>query len=866
MKKLPYYPLLMQQKKVPYILILAILAICFFVVLILEKHVNTSRSMLILSMLIGLCSIGFISFVLFQSWKGMKLLSSLERQGKISEEKYQYIINNVGSVVFTIDLTGKFNFISKRSLQLTGYTSEELDGKHFTSILDPRWKERVFENYYSQYLHLIDETIYEFPIVNKNGYKKWVEQCAVLIMENGKPIGFHCIVRDISDKKQIQFELEETEKNLKHQQFQLQSVLDNTTSIIFIKDLQGKYTVANKRFMDLLQVQKNQVIGFTDYNLTSKDQADYFTSLDTKVISERKPIEVEQIIEGPNGPVNLLLVKFPLFDQNNNVFGVSGIATDISERTQYQKELISARQSAESAKLLQEQFLANMSHEIRTPMNGIQGMTNLLLESSLNNVQEKYATIIKRSVNNLLVIINDILDFSKIQAGKLSIEEIAFDIRESVDAIRPLFAHRLEKKGLEFELNMDEKVPNYLVGDPYRLNQVLVNLVGNAIKFTEKGKIVLSVSIKNETDNSGVIRFSVKDSGIGIEEEKLKLVFESFSQAGVDVARKYGGTGLGLTISKQLVEFQNGSIWVTSKYGEGSEFIFELPYRFASENDVTGIRRLNDINFSKLLIGRKVLVAEDNSVNQILIDHVLKSVGVFPTIVNNGKEAIGKLKKGESFDVILMDLQMPILDGYKTTDFIRKELKIDTPIVAMTATAMKGEFEKCLEVGFTDYMSKPFEFVDLYKKLCNVLNIKIVETVADYSDIIVNNSKSKINEIKPYNLSYFEKILKKKDLVDLLKPLFDSLNTEIHLIVDSIENNDWITVAKIAHKLKSSVGYIKANDLLMILQKIETNATMVEKRALLHNDVENLKRLADEVKRHLSLEIKALINEMAVAC
>jgi PAS domain S-box-containing protein len=866
MKKLPYYPLLMQQKKVPYILIMAILAICFFVVLILEKHVNTSRSMLILSMLIGLCSIGFISFVLFQSWKGMKLLSSLERQGKISEEKYQYIINNVGSVVFTIDLTGKFNFISKRSLQLTGYTSEELDGKHFTSILDPQWKERVFENYYSQYLHLIDETIYEFPIVNKNGYKKWVEQCAVLIMENGKPIGFHCIVRDISDKKQIQFELEETEKNLKHQQFQLQSVLDNTTSIIFIKDLQGKYTVANKRFMDLLQVQKNQVIGFTDYNLTSKDQADYFTSLDTKVISERKPIEVEQIIEGPNGPVNLLLVKFPLFDQNNNVFGVSGIATDISERTQYQKELISARQSAENAKLLQEQFLANMSHEIRTPMNGIQGMTNLLLESSLNSVQEKYATIIKRSVNNLLVIINDILDFSKIQAGKLSIEEIAFDIRESVDAIRPLFAHRLEKKGLEFELNMDKKVPNYLVGDPYRLNQVLVNLVGNAIKFTEKGKIVLSVSIKNETDNSGVIRFSVKDSGIGIEEEKLKLVFESFSQAGVDVARKYGGAGLGLTISKQLVELQNGSIWVTSKYGEGSEFIFELPYRFASENDVTGMRRLNDINFSKLLIGRKVLVAEDNSVNQILIDHVLKSVGVFPTIVNNGKEAIGKLKKGESFDVILMDLQMPIMDGYKTTDFIRKELKIDTPIVAMTATAMKGEFEKCLEVGFTDYMSKPFEFVDLYKKLCNVLNIKIVETVADDSDIIVNNSKSKINEIKPYNLSYFEKILKKKDLVDLLKPLFDSLNTEIHLIVDSIENNDWITVAKIAHKLKSSVGYIKANDLLMILQKIETNATMVEKRALLHNDVENLKRLADEVKRHLSLEIKALINEMAVAC
>jgi PAS domain S-box-containing protein len=866
MQNKTYYPLSLQQKKVPYLLFLAIVAICFFIVLIPEINVNASKPVQFFFIFIGLCAIGFISFVIFQTWKGMKLLSSLELQSKMSEAKYQYIINNVASVVFTTDLAGNFSFVSKRSLQLTGYTSEELNGKHFTSILDTQWKERVVENYFSQLMLQVDETIYEFPIVNKNGYKRWVEQCAVLMMENGKPIGFHCIARDISDKKQIQFDLEETEKNLKHQEFQLQAVLDNTTSIIFIKDLQGKYTVANKQFMDLLQVNKSQVIGFTDYHFTSKDQADYFASLDMKVISERKPIEVEQIIQGPNGPVTLLLVKFPLLDQNNNVFGVSGIATDISERTQYQRELINARQSAENAKLLQEQFLANMSHEIRTPMNGIQGMTNLLLESPLNSSQENYANIIKRSVNNLLVIINDILDFSKIQAGKLSIEEIAFDVKESVDAIKPMFAHRLAKKKLDFELNIEKNVPNYLIGDPYRLNQVLVNLVGNAIKFTDKGKIVLSVSMKNASENSGTLHFSVKDTGIGIEEDKLKLVFESFSQAGNDVARKYGGTGLGLTISKQLIELQNGKIWVNSNVGEGSDFIFELPYRFAIENEVTGMRRLNDIDFSKLLAGKKVMVAEDNSVNQILIEHVLNSVGVFPSIVNNGKEAIEKLKKGESFDVILMDLQMPILDGYKTTDYIRKELNINTPIVAMTATAMKGEYEKCLEVGFTDYMSKPFEFVDLYKKLCKVLNVKIIEKVTNDSDVKQSENNSKINEIKPYNLSYFEKILKKKDLVALLQPLYESLNTEIQLIADSIENNDWSSVSKLAHKLKSSVGYIKANDLLMILQKIETNATIVENRALLQNDIDILKRLADDVKRHLALEIKALLNELAVAC
>lgn len=314
------------------------------------------------------------------------------------------------------------------------------------------------------------------------------------------------------------------------------------------------------------------------------------------------------------------------------------------------------------------------------------------------------------------------------------------------------------------------------------------------------------------------------------------------------------------------MELQKGKIWVNSKIGEGSEFCFELPYREAAENEVSGMRRLNDIDFAKLLIGRKVMVAEDNSVNQILIDHVLNSVGVYPTIVNNGKEAIEKIQNGEFFDVILMDLQMPILDGYKTTDYIRKELRNNTPIVAMTATAMKGEYEKCLEVGFTDYMSKPFEFVDLYKKLCTVLNVKIEGSDLIITEVNQTEKSSKINEIKPYNLSYFEKILKKKDLIDLLKPLFDSLNTEINLIVDSIENADWVTVAKISHKLKSSVGYIKANELLMMLQKIETNATISEKRSLLINDVDVLKRLADEVKRHLALEIKALVNELAVAC
>jgi PAS domain S-box-containing protein len=861
-----FQPLQLLQKRLFYMLLFAVLIIGFLILLILNNRGTTNETYQMISVSIGICFIGFICFSLNQMWKGMKLLKNVQLEGELSEAKYQYIIENVASVVFTTDLEGNFSFVSKKCVQLTGYAPEELHGEHFTSILDPLWKERILTNYYHQFSQQVVETIYEFPIISKNGYRKWVEQCAVLMMENGNPIGFHCIVRDISDKKQMQLELEETEKNLKHQQFQLQSVLDNATSIIFIKDLQGRYTVANQRFMDLLQVKKSQVIGFTDYHFTSKEQADYFASLDAKVMLERKPIEIEQVVDGPNGPINLLLIKFPLLDQNNNVFGISGIATDISERTQYQKELINARQSAESAKLLQEQFLANMSHEIRTPMNGIQGMTNLLLESPLNSVQENYASIIKRSVNNLLVIINDILDFSKIQAGKLAIEEIGFDLKESTNSIKPLFSHRLKKKHLDFELNIDSRVPCFLKGDPYRLNQILVNLVGNAIKFTENGKIELNVTLQNAEEDKGTLRFSIKDSGIGISKEQLQSVFESFSQAGNDVARKYGGTGLGLTISKQLVELQKGKIWVNSEIGVGSEFVFELPYRFAAEGEVKGLLRLSDFDFSKLLAGTKVMVAEDHSVNQILIEHVLNTVGIYPSIVNNGKEAIEKLQTGEKFDVILMDLQMPILDGYKTTDFIRNKLNINIPIVAMTATAMKCEFEKCIEAGMTDYMSKPFEFVDLYKKLCLVLNIKMIEMEDTAVNVEQKESTTKVNVIKPYNLSFFEKIMKKKELIALLKPLYDSLIVEIQAISDAGEANEWANVAKIAHKLKSSVGYIKANELYNSLQDIEIKANGKDNKGPLKNDIEQMKRYANEVKRHLALEIKALANELAIAC
>jgi CheY-like chemotaxis protein len=357
-----------------------------------------------------------------------------------------------------------------------------------------------------------------------------------------------------------------------------------------------------------------------------------------------------------------------------------------------------------------------MSHEIRTPMNGIKGMTDLLLDSPLSAKQQEMAGMIKRSVNNLLVIINDILEFSKIQAGKLQIENIHLSLREVVNNVALLFAHQLEIKGLQLRVSVDADVPDHLSGDPYRLNQVLTNLLGNALKFTSEGQVQVHVSLQQQKANGVVIAFSVSDTGIGIPAESLPAIFDNFSQASLDISRRYGGTGLGLTICKQLLQLQGGDITVTSTPGKGTTFRFFLPFGYsnkpAAEQSVAAIS-----DNSRLLAGRHILVAEDNEINQRLIELVLINAGASVMMTGNGAEAIDVLQNGKRFDLIIMDLQMPEVDGYAATRYIRNNLHLQTPIIAMTATAMKDEQWQCFEAGMNDYMTKPFEFADLYKRI-----------------------------------------------------------------------------------------------------------------------------------------------------
>ncbi len=396
---------------------------------------------------------------------------------------------------------------------------------------------------------------------------------------------------------------------------------------------------------------------------------------------------------------------------------------EITIREKHLAEL--ERQKAEEAKKFEQQFLANMSHEIRTPMNVVMGMTNLLLKTSLNDQQHKYMSAIKDSSENLLVIINDILDLSKIEAGKIDFEQISFSLNDTVKLVDTTLKYKVEEKGLEMFIELDPSIPEMVIGDPVRLSQVLLNLAGNAVKFTAKGTIVIRTRKLKEENEKLWVEFSVIDTGIGIAENIAPRIFESFTQAHSDTTRKYGGTGLGLTISKQLVELQGGSIHLKSKINEGSEFSFILPYGIANETRQEKKVLKTDQKILDELGTKKVLLVEDNEFNQIVANDTLKDLikGISIQIASNGKEAIELLRKNK-FDLVIMDIQMPEMDGYEATKFIRTNFKkpvCDIPVLAMTANVIKEEIEKCFDSGMNAYIAKPFDPDDLLNKITGLL-------------------------------------------------------------------------------------------------------------------------------------------------
>lgn len=383
-----------------------------------------------------------------------------------------------------------------------------------------------------------------------------------------------------------------------------------------------------------------------------------------------------------------------------------------------------AKEKAEESTKLKEAFLANMSHEIRTPMNAIIGFSDILSKRNLGEQEKEYVRTIKSAGENLLTIINDILDISKIEAGMMTFEEHTFSVGELFESLNVMLMGKAKEKNLELVFSYDKNIPDVLLGDPTRLSQIIINLTGNAIKFTQTGKVTVHAKLLqqisdntegNRNNDNVLLEFSVEDTGIGIPADKLENIFERFRQAESHTTRKYGGTGLGLSIAKQLVELQGGTLAVKSEIKIGSVFTFSIPYKKSVEvlhpTEITG-KKFNMQELSSL----NILLVEDNRLNVVLILSLFSEYKLKLQVAENGSVALEKMKENK-FDIILMDMEMPVMNGYETATIIRKELKNTIPIIAMTAHAMSGERERCLSLGMNDYISKPINADLLFEKI-----------------------------------------------------------------------------------------------------------------------------------------------------
>ena len=454
------------------------------------------------------------------------------------------------------------------------------------------------------------------------------------------------------------------------------------------------------------------------------------------------------------------------------------------------KKAESATLIAENAVKAKQQFLSNMSHEIRTPMNAIIGFTKVLLKTELSARQKEYLLAIKMSGDALIVLINDILDLAKVDAGKMTFEQTPFKMAASISAMLHLFEAKILEKNLKLVKEYDNNIPEVLVGDPVRLHQIILNLVSNAVKFTAKGKITVNVCLLNEDEKQATIRFSVTDTGIGIPETKIGKIFENFQQASSGTSRIYGGTGLGLAIVKQLVEPQGGTISVKSKINEGSTFSFVLSFLKTSADADSEPENLELDNEIK---GIKVLVVEDITLNQLLMKTLLDDFGFERDVADNGKIAI-ELMRLKSYDVVLMDLQMPEMNGFEATDYIRNTLKSNIPIIALTADVTTVDLAKCKLVGMNDYIAKPVDERLLYSKIiglvkrCNKQEISI---------------KDEICKDKCIDLDYLTHRTKShpKLMMEMIAAYLEQTPPLITAMKQSLIDKDWNLLYASAHKI-----------------------------------------------------------------
>jgi PAS domain S-box-containing protein len=532
--------------------------------------------------------------------------------------------------------------------------------------------------------------------------------------------------------RQLQSEIDErllAEETLSEERRTLRVLIDNVPDFMYVKDERSCFVVANASLAKSIGAKSpTDLLGKTDFDFYPKELAKRYYEDEQQVMRNQTAMfnREEESLDSNGNPIAVLTTKVPLFDKDGQVIGIVGVGRDITERQRVEREMQRAKEAAEAASKAKSEFLANMSHEIRTPLNGVMGMTDLALDTELTREQRDYLETVKSSSDSLLTVINDILDFSKIEAGKIDLESVDFNLRDSLESTPKTLALRADEKGLELLCEVAPEVPDIVCGDSTRLRQVVINLVGNAIKFTESGEIAVRVQTESRGANHCVLHFTVADTGVGILEEKRELIFAPFSQADTSTTRKYGGTGLGLTISTRLVEMMGGKIWVDSKVGHGSQFHFTARVGLTDGKEI----KVGTIAPPGILRGSRVLIVDDNRTNRRILEGMLSRWEMISVSVDEGQEALAALSgaraAGQPFSLILTDMHMPKMDGFTLIEQIRKRPELATATIMMlTSAGHRGDAARCQELGVAAYLLKPIRQSELREAIARVLGAHV---------------------------------------------------------------------------------------------------------------------------------------------
>lgn len=655
----------------------------------------------------------------------------MEEALRQSEEKYRTIIDNMRDGYFEVDLAGNITFCNESMCEIHGYPREEMMGMHHRKYADNEHAERMVESFNAIFKTGITGSIFEYEIIRKDKTRRQVEVSASLIRDpSGRPTGFRGTTRDATERKKMEEVVRQSEERYR-------TILDEMEDAYFEVDLAGNFTFVNDSLCRHAGYPRESLIGANFRIFTDEEDVGIAYDAFGRVYKTGKPERgIFYRVVRKDGTVGFAeTAAFALKNEKKETVGFRGVSRDITERKRRDEDLILANRElkdatqranamavkAEAASEAKSEFLANISHEIRTPMNGVIGMMGLLLDTELGDEQRRYAEIVHSSSELLLSLINNILDFSKMEAMKLDIETLDFDLSILLEDFAATLALRAHEKGLELICAAELDVPTLLRGDPGRLRQILGNLAGNAVKFTDAGEVVIRVALMENNENDVLLRFSVRDTGIGIPKDKHALLFQKFSQVDASTTRQYGGTGLGLVISKQLAELQGGKIGVETAEGKGSEFWFTARL----EKQAAGVQAESKPPAD--LCNVRVLIVDDNATNREILSIRLTSWGMRPSEVQDGPGAIQSFYRAreanDPFRIAVIDMQMPGMDGEMLGRIIKADTGLaDTRLVMLSSLGTRGDARRFQDAGFTAYATKPVRHHELKTILSMLLN------------------------------------------------------------------------------------------------------------------------------------------------